>query len=148
MWTNGQLDIGGAAFWIFIAVVVWASTWEKARRNAEKHETLRRIIEKTGTIDEAKLKELFAPPPVSESWKSPPGGGYRALRIIGTIVIGIGAALAILAVLIGQFGSVAQQRDSTIALFMGFALAFVGLAIFLSSRYAARPPDQGNGRDR
>jgi hypothetical protein len=54
----------GAAFWIFIAVVVWASTWEKARRNAEKHETLRRIIEKTGTIDEAKLKELFAPPPV------------------------------------------------------------------------------------
>jgi hypothetical protein len=148
---HGHLDIAGAAFWIFIAVVVAASSWEKARRNAEKHETLRRIIEKTGVVDETRLKELFAPPPSSEWWKStpsPPGSGYRALRILGTIVMGFGGALAILALLIRQFGPARSQPGSTIALSMSFAIAFLGLAIFLASRYASLPPDQGNGRDR
>lgn len=145
---QGHLDIAGAAFWIFIAVVVAASTWEKARRNAEKHETLRRIIEKTGVIDEARLKELFAPPPVSESWKSPPGSGYRALRVTGSIFSGIGAAIAIFAVLIGQFGAPSKQSGWVIGLSMGVAIAFVGLAIFLASRYASPPPDLKNDRDR
>ena len=50
---------GAGAFWIFLAVAVAVGAWEKSRKNAEKHETLRRIVEKTGTVDEAKLKELF-----------------------------------------------------------------------------------------
>lgn len=145
---HGHLDITGAAFWIFIAVVVWATTWEKARRNAEKHETLRRIIEKTGSVDESKLKELFAPPPLAESWKSSPGGGYRALRIIGTVVVGIGAAVAVLAVLMGQFGPAPRQPGALIALCGGFAISLVGLAIFLSSRFAEPPSDQKHDRDR
>jgi hypothetical protein len=144
---HGHLDIGGAAFWIFIAVVVWASVWEKARRNAEKHETLRRIIEKTGVVDEVKLKELFAPPPASDAWKAPPGSGGRALRIVGSIVMGIGAALAIFSAIMRQFGPATGLHGATIGLSMGVAVAFVGLAIFLSSRYAAPPPGGGNGRD-
>jgi uncharacterized membrane protein len=151
MWSHGNWDLGGAAFWIFIAVAVAVSAWEKARRNAEKHETLRRIIEKTGVVDEAKLKELFATQPASDWWRtpaSPPGGGYRALRIIGTIVMGLGAALAVMAVLIRQFGPASAQPGSGIALSMSAAIAFLGLAIFFASRYASPPPrDQGNGRD-
>lgn len=148
---HGHWDLGGAAFWIFIAAAIWASHWEKARRNAEKHETLRRIIDKTGVVDEAKLKELFDPPATPDWLKSPPatpGGGYRALRIIGTIVMGIGAALAILAVLIRQFGPPSSHPGSGIALSMSFAIAMVGLAIFLSSRYANPPPDRGSGSGR
>jgi hypothetical protein len=149
---HGHWDLGGAAFWIFIAVAVAASAWEKARRNAEKHETLRRIIEKTGMVDEARLTELFAPPPVSDWWRTPPalpGSGYRALRIIGTIVMGCGAALAVMAVLIRQLGPPSAQPGSGIALSMSAAIAFLGLAIFLASRYASPPTrDQENGRDR
>jgi hypothetical protein len=146
---HGHLDIGGAAFWIFLAVVLWASHWEKARRNAEKHETLRRIIEKTGAIDEATLKEVFAPPPASDWWKSPPsvpGSGARALRITGCIFMGIGAALATFSAIIRLFGSPSGQNGSTIGLAMSFAIIFLGLAIFFSSRYASRPIDQGNDR--
>lgn len=148
---HGHLDIAGAAFWIFIAVVVAASSWEKARRNAEKHETLRRIIDKTGVVDEARLKELFAPPPSSEWWKStprPPGTGYRVLRILGMIVMGFGGALAILALLIRQFGPAHDQPGWSIALPMAFAIACLGLAIFMASRYASSPPDQKSERDR
>jgi len=148
MWDHGHWDIGGAAFWLFIAVAVWASAWEKARRNAEKHETLRRIIEKTGVVDEAKVKELFAPPPASASWESPPGSASRALRIMGCIIMGIGVALAIFSGIMMQFGGSNSQHGPTIAMAMAFAIAFVGLAIFFSSRYASAPRGQGNGRDR
>lgn len=148
---QGHWDLGGAAFWIFIAVIVAASAWERTRRNAEKHETLRRIIEKTGVIDETKLKELFAPPPAVDWWRvpsAPAGGGYRALRIIGTIVMGIGAALAVMAVLMRIFGPASAQTGAGIALPMAAAIAFLGLAIFLASRYASPPPrDQEHGRD-
>jgi hypothetical protein len=52
----------------------------------------RRIIEKTGTVDEAKLKELFNP--AAPDWMTgAPGAGYRALRIAGTIVLWITAGL-------------------------------------------------------
>ena len=50
----------GSGFWIFMAAIVVAGIWKEQREKAEKHETLRRIVEKTGTLDEAKLKELFS----------------------------------------------------------------------------------------
>src|SRR5688500_15427186 len=48
----GVLDFGALGFWIFIAAIIVAGIWSKSRREAEKHETLRRMVEKTGTIDE------------------------------------------------------------------------------------------------
>jgi hypothetical protein len=44
-------DVGAFGFWMFIAAIILAGTWSSARKNAEKHETLRRIVEKTGTIE-------------------------------------------------------------------------------------------------
>jgi hypothetical protein len=102
--THGT-DWGGAAFWIFIAAIVVAGTWEKIRRNAEKHATLRTIIEKTGTVDEEKLKELFS----ARSFDSEPstaGAGYRMLRIWGIVVMGIAGGSAVLFTVVGQFGGV------------------------------------------
>lgn len=141
--THGT-DWGGAAFWIFIAAVAVAGTWEKIRKNAEKHATLRTIIEKTGTVDEAKIKELFSQP--ANDWlKSTPGDGYRALRVGGTIIMGIGAALAIFFLVMGQF-SVISSHASTIGASIAAAVVFVGMAFFFSSRYAQPPPDRGDGR--
>ena len=70
----GPLDLGALGFWLFFAAIFVVSAWAKSRREAEKHETLRRIVEKTGAIDEARLKELFIEPPPDES---KPGYGYR-----------------------------------------------------------------------
>jgi hypothetical protein len=136
-------DWGGFAFWMFIAACVVAGAWEKIRKNAEKHETLRTIIQKTGTVDEAKLKELFSAP--TSDWSSEkPGDGYRALRVIGLIIMGIGGAAMLAFAGMGQF-NVMEQDDSTRGVIISLAGTFVGLAIFWSSRYAEPPPGPRNG---
>ena len=48
-------------------------------------------MEKTGEIDEARLKELFKEDPSDES---APGYAYRGLRIGGTIIMFLGAGVA------------------------------------------------------
>ena len=96
------MELGALGFWLFIAAIIVAGVWEKSRREAERHETLRRIVEKTGTIDEAKLKELFTAAPAEES---KPGSGSRSLRITGVIVMFLAAGLAIIFATIGlMFG--------------------------------------------
>lgn len=57
-----EISVGAAAFWIALAAVLVAGGWWKSRSEAQKHETIRRIVEKTGQVDEVKLKELFEPP--------------------------------------------------------------------------------------
>ena len=140
-------SFGAVGFWIFIATIVAADTWSKARQKAEKHETLRRIVEKMGTIDEVKLKELFSDPP---SEHSKPGYGYRVARVLGTIVMFIGAAIAmffwITAGLGKVFGPARMFDDSSWiigAVPVPVAIAILGLGIFLCSRFCEPPPSIG-----
>jgi hypothetical protein len=135
----GPLDFGGLGFWMFVAACVVVSAWAKSRREAEKHETLRRIVEKTGSIDEARLKELFSEPPPDES---KPGYGYRALRVGGSVVLFVAAGLAtffLIAAGLGKvFGQVLDWWYGGVAISAG--LAVVGLGLFFSSRFAEPPP--------
>jgi hypothetical protein len=145
--------LGALGFWIFVAVIVVALIWSGARQKAEKHETLRRIVEKTGTIDEEKLNELFAAPP---SVEQKPGSGYRALRIGGTIVMFIGAAVftffslvAGLVVLLGEAppaaASTSPPAEAIAPLFaVGIVIALVGYGLFFASRFAEPPADVRN----
>jgi hypothetical protein len=142
------MDLGALGFWIFIAALVVAGIWSDSRKKAEKHETLRRIVEKTGTIDEAKLQELFAEP-ASEAYK--PGGGYRTLRIAGTIVRFIGAAILTLFLVAAGLAFLFGRMDefSNIdALFAVFAIpagiAMAGYVLFFSSRFAEPPASARN----
>ena len=132
-----------AGFWIFIAAIVVAGIWKDSRAKAEKHETLRRIVEKTGTVNEAQLKELFSEPPSKES---KPGYNYRAARVTGAIVLSISAAMAtffLIAVILGKvFGLTGMFEDIT-GLIAGLAIsagvAIFGLGIFFSSRFCEPP---------
>ena len=56
--------MGVVAFWIAVAAVLIAGGWFKSRGEAQKQQTLRTIIEKTGTVDEALLRQLFPTPPM------------------------------------------------------------------------------------
>ena len=131
-------DFGAVGFWIFIAAIIVVSSWSKSRREAEKHETLRRIVENTGVIDEAKLKELFAEP----SEESKPGAGWRALRVSGTVVLFVAAGIAtffLIAAGLGQvFGQVIDWWWGGLAIAGGVAM--VGLGLFFASRFAEPPP--------
>lgn len=133
-------DWAGAAFWMFIAACVVAGTWEKIRKNAEKHATLRLMYEKTGVIDEAKLKDLFNQKSSNDWLKTTPGDGFRALRVGGTVVMGLGGAAAVLFLALGQF-SVISSHASTGGICVAAAVAFFGMALFFSSRFA-QPPSQ------
>lgn len=139
-------DLGALGFWIFIASMIVAGIWSSSRREAEKHETLRRIVEKTGVIDEAKLKELFSP---AKDGKSSAGGGYRALRITGTIVMFIGAVPAIfgtVALIVRTMGPLSESGLPPPAFVLGALLisaciVVLGAGVFFSSRFAEPPPD-------
>ena len=138
------MDLGSLGFWIFIAAVIVASIWAKSRKEAEKHETLRRIVEKTGTIDEERLKDLFTAPPPEEN---KPGYGYRVARVMGTIVLFFGAGIAtlvLIAVGLGKtFGAAGMFNDITgwiVGLAVSSGVAMLGLGIFSSSRFCEPPP--------
>jgi hypothetical protein len=138
---------GDVGFWIFIAALVVAGMWHDAQEKAAKHETLRRLVEKTGTIDEAKLKELFDD---SES-ASKPGYAYRGLRVCGVIVMFIGAGIAaffLVAALLGKVFGLTHMFTDITGLMAGIAVAagvaVVGLGLFLSSRFATPPPAPSN----
>jgi hypothetical protein len=131
------MDIGAAAFWISTAAVMIAVGWFASRSEAEKHETLRRLIEKTGTVDEEKWKELFNPQSLPGHLRSP-GEGYRMLRVTGTIVMFGAVGLAVFFLLIDMPSTV-----SGMAIAAGVAL--FGAGLFFSSRFAtppARPTEQ------
>ncbi|MEJ0100268.1 MAG: hypothetical protein WDO12_11230 [Pseudomonadota bacterium] len=141
----GGVDMGALGLWLFLGAAVVAGAWEKNRKLAEKHETLRRIVEKTGTVDEAQLRELLNPSRAENDWlKSKPGSGYRALRVGGFVVMGIGAAIAVLCLAMGLAGGV-PQLIATRGLCVAAAFATFGVALFLSSRFAEQPPGQGDG---
>jgi len=147
------MDSGGFAalgFWLFVAVVVAAHVWKETQQKAEKHETLRRILEKTGTLDEEKMKELFSEARSGE-WK--PGCAYRALRIWGTIVMFIGAAVfAFFSIVAGIFVALGKtdefpELENIAPLFaVGIGIAMVGYGLFFASRFAAPPTNLRNER--
>ena len=140
--------LGSLGFWIFIAAIVVGGMWKESRHNAEKHETLRRIVEKTGEIDEAKLKELFSAAPSAES---KPGYGYRAARVTGTIVFFIGAGIATFILIAGAlgkaFGATRLLDDVTgLTAMLGVSagIAMLGLGIFYCSRFCEPPTGNRN----
>ena len=140
------MDSGGFAalgFWIFVAAIIVASIWQETQQKAQKHETLRRIMEKTGTIDEAQLQALFGR---AQSGECRPGGLYRGLRILGTIVMFAGAGIftfflvaAGLALLFGRM----EELSNVDAVFAVFAIpagiAMAGYGLFFASRFAEPP---------
>jgi hypothetical protein len=142
------MEWGAAGFWIFIAAVVVGGMWQDTRKKAERHETLRRIVEKTGTIDEAKLVELFKD---DESADQKPGYAYRGLRIAGTIVMFAGAALftfflifATVAASIGKLSAISDEPGVIAAFAVCAGIVILGYGLFFSSRFATPPVDSRN----
>jgi len=141
------VTFGWAAFWIALAAVIISGRWLKARREAMKYDTIVRLAEKTGRIDEEQFKLLFPPPgPLPPHWFAPPpaGQGRMVLRVFGTILMSVGAGLAVLAAVgtwILSDGRFVQP--SVGALGTAIVLAFLGAGLFMAGRFApARREDR------
>jgi hypothetical protein len=147
-----EIYLGAAAFWIALAAVLIASSWFKTRREAMKHETLLRLIEKTGQLDEAQVKLLFPPPtPLPPHWfhqPDPTPDGRVPLRVGGTIVLAVAVGLAIFATILLSGGPPNRQEAAITVYAAASLVACIGLGIFVSARFVRPPPkEQGDHRE-
>jgi hypothetical protein len=130
--------MGAAAFWIGLAAFLIAAMYFRSRSETTKHETLRQIVEKTGQVDERQLKALFEPPPNAFTRVPPPGGGYRALRIFGLLLLFIAAGLLIFFTILGW--STAQSwKVAAVGYGAASLVALVGAGLSFTARFLPRP---------
>lgn len=140
--------MAAAAFWIGLAAFLIAAGYFKSRSEAHRHETLRRVIEKTGAVDEERLRELMQPPPPDFSrnpWATPPGYYYKCLRGFGLVILAAAAGIAIFFTIAG-YGAAISTGDIYIGYGAASIVAMVGLGIFLSARYCDKPPGKDAAR--
>jgi len=145
-----MISLGAAAFWIALAAVIIAGRWFKLCRDEMKHKTIRHMIDKTGRVDEAQLKELFPPPlppaALPQHWFQPPeqGLGYRAMRVFGTLALFVALGLAICFFILYQFGESNWQSDAANGFAVASVVALVGVGLFFASRFLKRPLPEGD----
>lgn len=152
-----DIELGAAAFWIALAAVLIANGWNATRRAADKQQTLLRLVEKTGQIDEEQLKLIF-PPPQPSAWthlqppSKPPGDGYHdgriAMKVVGTILLSIAAGLLILFTIVAIFSSGPVPDEGFLAFGVVGLIAALGTGFFIGARfiYPARTPGDGETR--
>ena len=148
---------GAAGFWLAVAVMIVAVVWSRSRREQMKHETLRQIVEKTGHVDGEQLKTLLQPPTPAWSHHAwgrvpEPGGGFRALRIIGVLTLFLAAAIATVAgfmfaiVLPGHSASIGVENDVVPVFAIAAGIAVLGCGLFFCSRFLPKPQPEASGR--
>jgi uncharacterized membrane protein YraQ (UPF0718 family) len=144
-----QMELGVAAFWLFIAACVVAGIWRQKNSEAIRHETLRQLIAKEQKLDEAQIEKLLNPTHGSgwaafqEHSHMAPGSGYRTLRIFGSITIFLSFGLAIAAAWIRFFRGQINE-DVAGAVIAASILIMIGIGLFFSSRFAPKPPKDEN----
>jgi uncharacterized protein YneF (UPF0154 family) len=138
--------MGAAAFWIALAAILIAGGYFRSRREQMKHETIRRVIEKTGEVDTEQLKELVAPSvqhhfygPPPQPWAPAPGSGFRITRVFATLAVAVGVGLGLCFVVLDQIGF-EDQEAMMIGIGWAIVVTVIGAGLFLASRYFERPP--------
>lgn len=138
--------MGVVAFWIALAAVLIAGGWAKTRTEAQKHETLRKLIERGGSVDEAQIRALFYPPmPAGMArWVRPraKGDGYRALRVVGTIAICLAIGLMVFFAPLWLRGI---DEDALVGVGFGVVIFALGAGFFIASRFMEKPAHDAAG---
>jgi hypothetical protein len=144
-----EIYFGAAAFWIALAAVLIAGGWFKMRREAIKQDTLLRLIERTGQLDEAQVKALFPPPPpLPPHWFRPPNptpDGRIPLKVFGTIALAVAVGLTVFFTIFANFGAGWQQAEAVSGFAAASLVACIGIGLFVAARFVRPPPkEQGN----
>jgi uncharacterized membrane protein YraQ (UPF0718 family) len=143
-----QMELGVAAFWIFIGACVVAGIWRQKNSEAIRHETLRQLIAKEQKLDEEQMERLLNSVRGSgwtaqEHSHMAPGSGYRTLRIFGSIAIFLSFGVAIAAAwqrfVRGQINDDVANLGTAASI-----LIMVGIGLFFSSRFAPKPSKDEN----
>jgi hypothetical protein len=142
-----EIGLGAAAFWIALAAVLIAGNWFRTRREELKQQTLLRLVERTGQLDEQQVKLLFPPQPsapLPPHWFAPPNpdAGRQMARIFGTLCLAVAVGLTIFFAIRVEFGTFAQQEDAVSGFGAAALVACVGVGLFITTRFMAKPVDR------
>ena len=143
------ISLGAAAFWIALAAVLIVGKIHNTRREQMRQETLLRMVERTGQLDEQQIKLLFPPPPpLPPHWFARPErpDGHRALKVFGTIALSVSVGLGIFFSILQEMGTPAQQEDAVVGFACAALIACLGVGLFLAARYVNPPrgsPERG-----
>ena len=147
------ISLGAAAFWIALAAVLIAGSYFRWRREAQKQQTLLRLVERTGQLDEQQVKLLFPPPPppgpLPPHWFAPPerDAGRQVARIFGTICLAVAVGLVILFTILRTFGTPPQQVNAIPGFGAAAIVACVGVGLFVATRFMAKPVQRDDRQD-
>jgi hypothetical protein len=136
------ISLGAAAFWIALAAWLIAGQIQRTRREHQRHETLLRMIERTGKLDEEQIKLICPPPaPLPPHWfaRPEPPDGRRALKIFGTIALSLAVGLAVFFAIWQEWGTEAQRADAVVGFAWAALIACLGVGLLIASRFV-RPP--------
>ncbi len=143
------MELGVAAFWMFIAACVVAGIWKQKNSEAIRHETLRQLIAKEQKLDDEQIEKLLNPvggrgwAAIQEHSHLPPGSGYRTLRICGAIAIFIALGLAAAATWQGYF--LGRMNEEVMGLGTAASITvMLGIGLVFASRFAPKPPKGEN----
>lgn len=142
------ISIGAAAFWIALAAVLIMGGVNGVRREKLRQETLLKLIEKTGQLDEQQVKALFPPPPPvpAHVWGPPEfPDGRRILKVCGTIGLSLAAGLASVAFIMLAIGATLAQDVVQLCFVWSALVACVAIGLIVAARFVRPPIDQ---RDR
>ncbi len=143
------ISLGAAAFWIALAAVLIANGVNAVRRERMRQETLLKLVEKTGRLDEQTIKTLFPPPapPPPHAFGPPPRhpDGRRGMKVFGTIVLSIAVGIAVLVSILWLFGPPPLRQDGffpVVPYAIAALIACFGAGLFVATRFMRPPPDE------
>jgi hypothetical protein len=136
------IGIGAAAFWIALAAVLITGGYFNFRRERLRQETLLRLVEKTGQLDEQQIRALYPPPPPlpAHVWGPPEyPDGRRILKVFGTVALSFAAGLAIFFLILFNMGTPGMQLNAIWGFAWSALIACFGVGLFVAARFV-RPP--------
>jgi hypothetical protein len=149
METIPVISLGAAAFWIALAAVLIANGVNRVRREKLRQETLLKLVEKTGRLDEQTIKTLFpAPsPPAPQAFCPPPRqpDARRGVKIFGTIALSIAVGVAVFVTIVWHYGPPAVTADGffpVVPYAVAALIACFGIGLFVAARFVRPPPDE------
>lgn len=118
------IGITGVAFWAFVAVMVVAETWAKAKKDSADRELLQKLIESGKPIDQSLLDQVLG---------NKEEHSDRGLRTAGIIVLSLAPGFVIFGIILGY-----NDRDLHPMIGIGGLMACLGAGLLIAASIARK----------
>jgi len=143
---HSDFPLLGVIFWVGVFTWFGVKAWTRHLSEQERQKTLRAFAERGMPLEKETLEKMFpamAWPPAPPSWRPSPQAGVRALALVGSVVMFLGAGLLIGAQLIANIEPNALWGMSTAGAIVGCVGLGLLTAAFLLRRM--REQDRASG---